>query len=260
MNHGDQSQGIQVVDVDKVYPTRGGSLKALDRISLSVPPGEFVCAIGPSGCGKTTMLYILAGLDTPSSGQVLVDGRPIAGTDPSRVLLFQEAALFPWLTVQDNIEFGLKMNATPPRERRATTQRLLQMVHLEPFADAWVHELSGGMKQRVALARALAVDPAVLLLDEPFGALDAITRQLLHDELQELWMRMSKTIVFVTHNVREAVVLGDRVVVFSPRPGRIVADHRVNLPRPRHIDDAETVALARRISADLQLVRDVDQG
>ena len=225
MNHGDQSQGIQVVDVDKVYPTRGGSLKALDRISLSVPPGEFVCAIGPSGCGKTTMLYILAGLDTPSSGQVLVDGRPIAGTDPSRVLLFQEAALFPWLTVQDNIEFGLKMNATPPRERRATTQRLLQMVHLEPF-----------------------------------GALDAITRQLLHDELQELWMRMSKTIVFVTHNVREAVVLGDRVVVFSPRPGRIVADHRVDLPRPRHIDDPETVALARRISADLQLVRDVDQG
>jgi NitT/TauT family transport system ATP-binding protein len=254
------SQGIQVVAVDKVYPTRGGNLKALDRISLSVPPGEFVCAIGPSGCGKTTMLYILAGLDTPTSGQVLVDGRPISGTDPSRVLLFQEAALFPWLTVQDNIEFGLKMNGAPRRERQSTTQRLLQMVHLEPFADAWVHELSGGMKQRVALARALAVDPAVLLLDEPFGALDAMTRQLLHDELQELWMRMSKTIVFVTHNVREAVVLGDRVVVFSPRPGRIVADHRVDLPRPRHIDDAETVALARRISADLQLVRDVDQG
>jgi NitT/TauT family transport system ATP-binding protein len=133
------------------------------------------------------------------------------------------------------------------------------MVHLEAFAKAWVHELSGGMKQRVALARALAVDPAILLLDEPFGALDAITRQLLHDELQELWMRMGKTIVFVTHNVREAVVLGDRVVVFSPRPGRIVADHRINLPRPRHIDDPETTLLARRISADLQLVRDVEQ-
>jgi NitT/TauT family transport system ATP-binding protein len=173
--------------------------------------------------------------------------------------LFQEAALFPWLTVEDNIEFGLKMNRRPRAERQATTRRLLQMVHLEPFADAWVHELSGGMKQRAALARALAIDPAILLLDEPFGALDAITRELLHDELQELWMRVGKTIVFVTHNVREAVVLGDRVVVFSPRPGQIVADHRIDLPRPRHIDDPETTVLARRISADLQLVRDVRQ-
>jgi NitT/TauT family transport system ATP-binding protein len=158
----------------------------------------------------------------------------------------------------DNIEFGLKMKSLPRAARRATTQRLLQMVNLEPFADAWVHELSGGMKQRVALARALAVDPAILLLDEPFGALDAITRELLHDELQELWMRMGKTIVFVTHNVREAVVLGDRVVVFSPRPGRILADHRVDLPRPRHIDDPEIAVLARRISADLLLSQDVE--
>jgi NitT/TauT family transport system ATP-binding protein len=251
-------QGLQVIDVDKVFPTRGGNLKALSRISLTVPPGEFVCAIGPSGCGKTSLLTILAGLEAATGGQVLVDGKPVTGTDPSRVLLFQEAALFPWLTVEDNIDFGLKMNGTPGDRRRATTRRLLQMVHLEPFADAWVHELSGGMKQRVALARALAVDPAVLLLDEPFGALDAITRELLHDELQELWMRMGKTIVFVTHNVREAVVLGDRVVVFSPRPGRIVADHRVDLPRPRHIDDPETAVLARRISADLQLSQDVE--
>jgi NitT/TauT family transport system ATP-binding protein len=228
----------------------------LARISLTVPPGEFVCAIGPSGCGKTSLLYILAGLETPTSGQVLVDGQPVAGTEPSRVLLFQEAALFPWLAVEDNIEFGLKMKGLPRAARRATTQRLLQMVHLEPFADAWVHELSGGMKQRVALARALAVDPAILLLDEPFGALDAISRELLHDELQELWMRMGKTIVFVTHNVREAVVLGDRVVVFSPRPGRILADHRVDLPRPRHIDDPEIAVLARRISGDLLLSQD----
>jgi NitT/TauT family transport system ATP-binding protein len=254
-----QPQGLQVVDVDKVYQTRAGKTRALAKISLNIPPGEFVCAIGPSGCGKTTMLYILAGLEAPTSGEVSVDGLPVTGPDSSRVLLFQEAALFPWLTVEDNIEFGLKMNRTPRAERRATTRRLLQMVHLEPFANASVHELSGGMKQRVALARALAVDPAILLLDEPFGALDAITRQLLHDELQELWMRMGKTIVFVTHNVREAVVLGDRVVVFSPRPGRIVADHRIDLQRPRHIDDPETTLLARRISADLQLVRDVEQ-
>jgi NitT/TauT family transport system ATP-binding protein len=243
-----------------VYPTRGGNLQALDRISLTVPPGEFVCTIGPSGCGKTTLLYMLAGLETQTSGQVLVDGRPVTGPDPSRVLLFQEAALFPWLAVEDNIGFGLRMKGERGAERRATTERLLQMVHLEPFADAWVHELSGGMKQRVALARALAVDPAILLLDEPFGALDAITRELLHDELQELWMRMAKTIVFVTHNVREAVVLGDRVVVFSPRPGRIIADHRIDLPRPRHIDDPKTLALARRIAADLKLGTDVKQG
>jgi NitT/TauT family transport system ATP-binding protein len=252
-------QGLEVANVEKVYPARGGNLRALARVSLTVPPGEFVCLIGPSGCGKTSLLYILAGLEAASSGQVLVDGRPVAGTDPSRVLLFQEAALFPWLAVQDNIEFGLKMRRESRAARSATTQRLLQMVHLEPFADAWVHELSGGMKQRVALARALAVDPAILLLDEPFGALDAITRQLLHDELQELWMRMGKTIVFVTHNVREAVVLGDRVVVFSPRPGRITADHRIDLPRPRHIDDPETTTLARRISADLQLTHDDEQ-
>ena len=253
-----QPRGLQVINVDKVYPTRSGNLQALARISLTVPPGEFVCAIGPSGCGKTSLLYILAGLEMPTSGQVLVDGQPVAGTEPSRVLLFQEAALFPWLAVEDNIEFGLKMKSLSRAARRATTQRLLQMVHLEPFADAWVHELSGGMKQRVALARALAVDPAILLLDEPFGALDAITRELLHDELQELWMRMGKTIVFVTHNVREAVVLGDRVVVFSPRPGRILADHRVELPRPRHIDDPEIAVLARRISADLLLSQDVE--
>lgn len=244
---------INVVSVSKSFPTRSGSLQALAEINLSVKAGEFVCAIGPSGCGKTTLLYILAGLEVPASGEVRVDGQRVTGPDPSRVLLFQEAALFPWLTVRDNVEFGLRMKRTEAAERHAISARLLRMVHLEAFSDAWVHELSGGMKQRVALARALAVDPAILLLDEPFGALDAITRQLLHDELQELWMRMGKTVVFVTHNVREAVVLGDRVVVFSPRPGRILADHRILLPRPRHIDDLTTAELAGRIASDLQL-------
>lgn len=246
-------QALEVVTVSKFYPTRSGDLLALAEINLTVAAGEFVCAIGPSGCGKTTLLYILAGLETPSSGQVHVNGETVTGPDPSRVLLFQEAALFPWLTVRDNVEFGLRMKRVPAAERHKTSDRLLKMVHLEAFDDAWVHELSGGMKQRVALARALAVDPAVLLLDEPFGALDAITRQLLHDELQELWMRMGKTVVFVTHNVREAVVLGDRVVVFSPRPGRILADHPIHLPRPRHIDDLATAELAGRIASDLQL-------
>jgi NitT/TauT family transport system ATP-binding protein len=252
-------QGLRVEEVDQIYATRGGGLQALSRINLDVAPGEFVCIIGPSGCGKTTLLYLLAGLETPSHGRVMVDGAPVVGTDPSRVLLFQEAALFPWLTVEDNIQFGLRMKRARHDERQATTHRLLQMVHLEPFADAWVHELSGGMKQRVALARALAVEPAVLLLDEPFGALDAITRELLHAELQELWMRMGKTIVFVTHNVREAVVLGNRVIVFSARPGRIIADHRIDLPRPRRIDDPETAELARLVSADLQLTPDVER-
>jgi NitT/TauT family transport system ATP-binding protein len=246
-------QALNVDSVSKSYPTRAGRLEALSRIDLFVPASEFACIIGPSGCGKTTLLYILAGLEIPSTGQVLVDGVPVTGPDPSRVLLFQEAALFPWLTVRENVEFGLRMKRVAPGTRHATARRLLQMVHLEPFADAWVHELSGGMKQRVALARALAVDPAILLLDEPFGALDAITRQLLHDELQELWMRMGKTVIFVTHNVREAVVLGDRVIVFSPRPGRILADHRIDLPRPRHIDDQDTAEVARRIASDLQL-------
>ena len=253
-----QPQGLKVIHVDKVYPARSGNLQALAGVDLNVSPGEFICLIGPSGCGKTTLLYMLAGLEAPTNGQVLADDKPIVGPDPSRVLLFQEAALFPWLTVEDNVEFGLRMTGVSRSARQATTRRLLQMVNLAPFARAWVHELSGGMKQRVALARALAVDPAVLLLDEPFGALDAITRQLLHDELQELWMRMGKTIVFVTHNVREAVVLGDRVLVFTPRPGRIMADHRIDLPRPRHIDTPETVELARLISADLLLGHNVE--
>jgi NitT/TauT family transport system ATP-binding protein len=253
-----QPQGLKVIDVEKIYPARSGNLQALARVNLSVAPGEFICLVGPSGCGKTTLLYMLAGLETPTRGQVLADDKPIIGPDPSRVLLFQEAALFPWLTVEDNVEFGLRVAGVNRTSRQAEVRRLLQMVNLGPFGRAWVHELSGGMKQRVALARALAVDPAVLLLDEPFGALDALTRQLLHDELQELWMRMGKTVVFVTHNVREAVVLGDRVLVFTPRPGQIIADHRIDLPRPRHIDTPETAELARRISADLQLSRDVE--
>ena len=253
-----RAQSLQVIDVEKVYAARSGNLRALSPVNLTVPPGEFICLIGPSGCGKTTLLNMLAGLEAPTRGEVRADGVRITGPDPSRVLLFQEAALFPWMTVEDNVEFGLRMKGLSRAERQATANRLLQMVHLGRFARAWVHELSGGMKQRVALARALAVDPAVLLLDEPFGALDAITREMLHDELQELWMRMGKTIVFVTHNVREAVVLGDRVLVFTSRPGRVIADHRIDLPRPRHIDTPETADLAHHISADLQITPEVD--
>lgn len=245
--------GLEFRDVTKTFQNRSGTVVALDRIGVTIRDGEFVCLIGPSGCGKSTLLNMLAGLEYPSQGSVLANGEPITGTDPSRVLIFQEAALFPWLTVQDNVEFGLTMRGANRDERKATAERLLRMVHLEQFSQAWVHELSGGMRQRVALARALAVAPAVLLLDEPFAALDALTRDRLHAELQEIWQQTSTTIVFVTHNVREAVVLGDRVLVMSARPGRIVAEHVIDLPRPRQIENLDTTRLAQRILADLQL-------
>jgi NitT/TauT family transport system ATP-binding protein len=232
-------------------------VKALEGIDLDVRDGEFVCIVGPSGCGKSTLLYMLAGLEFPTGGSILANGEPVAGTGPSRVLMFQDGALFPWLSVLANVEFGLTMKNFSPDVREARARQLLRMVHLEPFANANVHELSGGMRQRVSLARALAVEPDVLLLDEPFGALDAITRGILHTELQEIWLSTRKTIVFITHNVREAVVLGDRVLVMSPRPGRIVAEHEIDLPRPRQIDDAAVNAYARRISADVKLVDEV---
>ncbi len=245
---------IELRNVRRKFGARnGGAITALEQINLRVREGEFVCVVGPSGCGKSTLLNLIAGLDSPSEGEVLAAGRPVTGPDPSRVLIFQDAALFPWLTVQANVEFGLRMRGMAAGERRSIARRLLAMVHLDQFARAYVHELSGGMRQRVAIARALAVDPRVLLLDEPFGALDAMTREHLHAELQELWMRTRMTVVFVTHNVREAVVLGDRVLVMSPRPGRILAEHVISQPRPRRIDDDATMRLARRIAADLTL-------
>ncbi len=219
---------------------------------MRIGRGEFVCLVGPSGCGKTTVLHLLAGLDRPTGGEVLANGEPVEGPVPSRVLIFQDAALFPWMTVRANIEFGLRAMGVDRRSRGVVVDDLLKMVHLEGFGQSWVHELSGGMRQRAALARALAVDPRVLLLDEPFGALDALTRDSLHTELQDLWMESSKTMLFVTHNVREAAVLADRILVMSGAPGRIVAEHRVELPRPRHMEDAGIMPLAARVLADLR--------
>lgn len=239
---------IEVRGVQKLFE---GGVQALSEVDLKIPSGQFVCILGPSGCGKSTLLYTIAGLETPTAGAVFANGKAIQGTDPSRVLMFQDAALFPWLTVQGNVEFGLRRLSREERAEQA--QKWLKMVHLQNFANKWAHQLSGGMRQRVALARALAVQPDALLLDEPFGALDAITRDLLHIELQEIWVQTKKTIIFVTHNVREAVVLGDRVLVMSPRPGKIIADHQIDLPRPRHIENDETTALARHIAADLRL-------
>ena len=220
--------------------TGGGTITAVDHVTLDVFRGEFVCLLGPSGCGKTTILNILAGLDSPTSGQVLLDGRPIAGPGPDRAVLFQEPALFPWLSVVGNVEFALKHVGVPQDERRDRAMGWLENVHLTNFANAQPHELSAGMRQRTALARALACDPDVVLGDEPFGALDAQARELLQNEVQRVWVESEgrKTFVFVTHNVREAALLADRVLVMTAAPGKLLEEQRIYAPRPRQLDDA----------------------
>ncbi len=243
---------LEIQSIAKSFQSKRASVQALREVSFHVASGEFVCLLGPSGCGKSTLLNIIAGLDRADAGTVCADDVPVTGPGTDRVVMFQDATLFPWLNVVDNVAFGLTMNGTPAGARRETAQRYLQMVHLARFAQAAVHELSGGMKQRVALARALALDPAVLLMDEPFGALDAQTRDLLHAELQDIWATTRKTIVFVTHNVREAIRLGDRVLVMSARPGTIKREFRIDLPRPRMMEDHALVDIARVILGELK--------
>jgi len=194
----------------------------------------------------------LAGLDRPTTGEITVDGNPVQGPGTDRILLFQELGLFPWLTVRQNVEFGLKMAGISRDERRDSARKFLRMVHLSHFEDHYIHQLSGGMKQRVALARSLALRPKILLMDEPFAALDAQTRDMLHDELERLWKETSPTIVFVTHNVREAVRLGDRVLLMSFRPGRIKSQFQVTLPRPRHVEDSDVACLSKEILGQLR--------
>src|SRR6266849_146230 len=225
---------------------------ALQNIDLEIEQGEFVCIVGPSGCGKSTLLHLLAGLDRPTTGEITVDGNPVQGPGTDRILLFQELGLFPWLTVRQNVEFGLKMAGMPRDERRDSARRYLRMVHLSHFEDHYIHQLSGGMKQRVALARSLALQPKILLMDEPFAALDAQTRDMLHDELERIWKETAPTIVFVTHNVREAVRLGDRVLLMSFRPGRIKSQFQVKLPRPRHVEDSDVAYLSKQILGQLR--------
>ncbi len=254
-NPGRLGENVLKLAIDKVsksFSSKNGSVEALRDVSFDVAAGEFVCLLGPSGCGKSTLLNIAAGLDHADRGQVYADGAPVVATGTDRVVMFQDATLFPWLNVVDNVAFGLAMAGMPAAERRQVARHLLQMVHLTRFETAAVHELSGGMRQRVALARALALDPAVLLMDEPFGALDAQTRDLLHGELQEIWAATHKTILFVTHNVREAIRLGDRVLVMSARPGTIKCDFPIGLPRPRSMEDHALVDMARVILAELR--------
>ena len=235
------------------YRTQDGErLLALDHINLEVRAGEFVCIVGPSGCGKSTLLHLIAGLQAQTSGEVLVDGNPVQGPGTDRILIFQEHGLFPWLTVSENVEFGMKMKGVPKAERREKTQHYLRLVHLAKFEKSYIHQLSGGMRQRVAIARALATEPDVLLMDEPFGALDAQTRDLLHDELERIWSDTGRTIIFVTHNVREAVRLGDRVVLLTFRPGRVKSEFPVELPRPRSLEDPQVALAARDVLDELR--------
>jgi NitT/TauT family transport system ATP-binding protein len=235
---------LQIRSVSKVFGSGPSAVHALDRVSLTVEVGEFVCLIGASGCGKSTLLNLVAGLDTPTSGELEVNGRT--------GLMFQESALFPWLTVAQNIDLALKLGGTPKRERKGRVEQLLASVHLDGFGSKRPHELSGGMRQRVALARAFAQEADVLLMDEPFGALDAMTRDLLHDELERLWSDRGFTVLFVTHNVREAARLADRVVLLSSRPGRVAHVFDNHIPRPRRMDDPAVTALSGEITAKLR--------
>jgi NitT/TauT family transport system ATP-binding protein len=239
------SSVLQVEGVSKVFGHGEAGVHALDRISLEVGPGEFVCLVGASGCGKSTLLHLIARLDSPTSGHIRVEGRT--------ALIFQEAALFPWLTVGGNVALALRLRGVSRRERRPLVGSLLEMVHLEGLGARRPHELSGGMRQRVALARALAQDADVLLMDEPFGSLDAMTRDLLHAELERLWTDRRFTVLFVTHNVREAVRLADRVLVLTSRPGRVATSFDVRIPRPRRIETPAVSALAGEITDQLSL-------
>jgi NitT/TauT family transport system ATP-binding protein len=228
---------LSIERVGKDFDGRIGKVAALDEISLEVADGEFLVVVGPSGCGKSTLLDLLAGLSTPSRGRLLVDGAPITGPGLDRGVVFQQYALLPWRTALRNIEFGLEGKGLTRRARTGTARRYLELVGLSGFADRYPHELSGGMKQRVAIARALAFDPDVLLLDEPFAALDAQTRETLQDELLRIWQETHKTVVFVTHGIDEAVYLGQRVAVLTSRPGRIKAVLDIDLGERAAVDD-----------------------
>ncbi|MDG6026720.1 MAG: ABC transporter ATP-binding protein [Candidatus Brocadia sp.] len=243
---------LRVQHVSKSFQSKNGTVYVLEDINLEINQGEFVCLVGPSGCGKSTLMNIVAGLEQADSGDVWANGRRIQGAGPDRVVIFQEAALFPWLNVIKNVEFGLKLQGISSRERRNIALEYLKMVHLTKFQNSHIHELSGGMKQRVAIARALAMNPEMLLMDEPFSALDAQTRWILHYELQNIWMKTKKTILFVTHNIREAVCLADRIFILSTSPGRIKKEFAIDLPRPRDDNDVNVAEYSTRIMQELK--------
>lgn len=254
-----RSTKLRLRSVTKTFPSANQSVDALGPLDLDVFEGEYLVFFGPSGCGKSTLLNMIAGFEAPTSGLITLEGKPVRRPGNDRLMMFQEHALFPWLNVIKNVMFGLKNDLRycfRLRKQRETARSWLKVVHLEDFESASIHELSGGMKQRVALARALAPDPKVLLIDEPFPALDALVRAKLYGDLQDILVRTRKTIIAVTHDAREAACLGDRVLVFSPRPGRIKREIRIDLPRPRDINDPQVGEFASRIMAELEVQSD----
>jgi NitT/TauT family transport system ATP-binding protein len=239
---------LRVEGVHKRFATNGGEIEALRAVDLTIERGQFICLIGPSGCGKSTLLRMIGGFETASEGQVLMNGAPVVGPGPDRGMVFQDYGLFPWLTVKRNIGFGPAARGTPRAEVETIAERFIAMIGLDRFADAYPHQLSGGMKQRVAIARVLANDATVLLMDEPFGALDAMTREHLQSELLGLWKATGLTVLFVTHAIEEAIILADRVIVMSPGPGRVTADVPISLPRPRDVVSAPFNEMRRQLA------------
>jgi len=250
--HGNTTM-LQVKEVSKTFLyANSQSNVVLNKISIDIKDGEFVTIVGPSGCGKSTLLNIIAGLESQDSGNILVKGESKVSTDPGRLVIFQEGALFPWLTVSENVEFGLKLAGIPKDKQMQAASRFIEMVQLSRFADSYIYQLSGGMKQRVAIARALAMNPDILLMDEPFAALDVQTRDILHNQLLKIHEATRKTILFVTHNINEALALGDRMIVLSPRLGRIKREFAINLPRPRDVESSEIAVIKRQILKELE--------
>lgn len=243
---------LEIANVCKYFSTKTGVTPALQNVHLSIEKGDFVVLLGPSGCGKSTLLSIIAGLEKATSGQISKEGKAIQGAGPDRMVMFQEAALFPWLKVVDNVEYGMKIKGISKRERKERAMHYLRMVHLTRFAAAYPHELSVGMRQRVALARALSMDSDMLLMDEPFAALDSQTKNILHTELQQIWDATKKTIIFVTHNVEEAVLLANRIIIMTAGPGRIKKEFRVQLARPRNMADLDLTRTVGQILGELK--------
>jgi NitT/TauT family transport system ATP-binding protein len=250
---------LEIKDLMKAFPKKKGEMVAIADFDLDVEEGEFVCILGPSGCGKTTILRIIAGLETHTRGQILLNGKEISGPGSDRGMVFQEFALFPWRTVRRNVEFGLELKGVPQEERRERTQKFIELVGLKGFEDYHPYQLSGGMKQRVAIARALANEPAILLMDEPFGALDAQTRNLMQKELLRIWSETKKTVIFITHSVDEALFLADRIVVMTARPSNIGQIYEIKWPRPRDRASPEFATLRKQILAQLESMVKVEE-
>ena len=252
------SKFLECIDVGKIYPGKTEPVEALRGINFTCDAGDFVCLLGRSGCGKSTLLQMVAGLEKTTSGQIVIANRELDGPSPDAAIVFQDHGLFPWMTVQKNVEFNMKARGTPAAERKRIAAHFVAMTSLTGFEGRYPHELSGGMRQRVGIARALTTDPKALLMDEPFGALDAQTRGNLQDELLQIWEKQRTTVLFVTHSIDEALLLADRILVFSPRPGRIAADIRVDLPRPRAPQSEAFSALARELRGLVGAERDFD--